>query len=307
MYSQQFKSVKMKSLKYFLSLTIAVVFATSCSGDFLNLSPISSRNVEDFYSNEEELNQALVGIYDVLQSTKTSYPAQLLSEERSDNSHQTQLLYDHRSILHFNTTGDNTQLEPIWTDLYSGIYRCNIFLEKIEGIEFENEVNKDRMIGEAKFIRALHYFDLVRYFGGVPTSTSTLTIDEAFEKGRDTIEGVYEIILADLQDAISKLPETYAGEDVGRATSHAARALLAKVYITRSGYPLETNEWQQALDLLEVIIQSGQFYRITLIYLQYLMRMAHNLFLPFSLMQRHWVRGILYPLDMHPIKLIEVL
>lgn len=259
MYPQPFKSVNMKSLKHILTLMVALFLVTSCSDDFLNLSPISSRNVEDFYSNEEELNQALTGIYSTLQSTQASYSAQLLSEERSDNSHESQLFYDHRSILHFNTTSDNTQIEPIWINLYEGIYRSNILLEKIEGVEFEDAALKDRMIGEAKFIRALLYFDLVRYFGGVPTTTSTLTIDEAFDKGRDSIEGVYNIIVADLQDAISKLPESYSGADVGRATSHAARALLARVYITRSGYPLGTNEWEQARDLLSQVIQSGQY------------------------------------------------
>src|SRR5699024_8976566 len=87
----------------------------------------------------------------------------------------------------------------------------------------------------------------------------TLTIDEAFDKGRDTVEGVYEIILADLEDAVAKLPNSYTGEDVGRVTSHAARALLGRVYITRSGYPLETNEWEKTRDLLAKVIQSGQF------------------------------------------------
>src|SRR5699024_7700146 len=61
------------------------------------------------------------------------------------------------------------------------------------------------------------------------------------------------------EDAVAKLPNSYTGEDVGRVTSHAARALLGRVYITRSGYPLETNEWEKARDLLAKVIQSGQF------------------------------------------------
>src|SRR5699024_9536791 len=194
--------------KHVFALMI-VLLVMSCSGEFLNLSPVSSRNVDDFYGSEKELNQALAGIYSGLQSTQTTLAAQLMSEERSDNSHQTQLLYDHHSILHFNTTGDNTQLESIWTSLYSTIYDSNMFLENIEEVTFQDEDIKSRMIGEAKFIRALMYFDLVRYFGGVPTTTSTLTIDEAFDKGRDTVEGVYEIILADLEDAVAKLPNSY--------------------------------------------------------------------------------------------------
>src|SRR5690606_27329730 len=122
----------------------------SCNNDFLNLAPISSRSVDGFYNNEKELQQALVGVYDGLQSTQTPVFSMLMKEQRSDNSFQQSLSYSYHDIIHFAETADNTQLYPAWSSLYRAIYRCNIFLSKIEGVTFESEVTKSRFIAEAK-------------------------------------------------------------------------------------------------------------------------------------------------------------
>src|SRR5690606_16288447 len=98
-------------------------------------------------------------------------------------------------------------------------------------------VNKDRHIGEAKFLRALAYFDLVRIFGDVPLINTPITIDEALVKGRDAVDVIYdELIIKDLQDAETKLSVSYSGGDVGRATQGDAKALLSKVYLTRKDF-----------------------------------------------------------------------
>ncbi|MEX2569601.1 MAG: RagB/SusD family nutrient uptake outer membrane protein [Cyclobacteriaceae bacterium] len=238
---------------------ISLTFLFSCSEDFLNLAPISDRSVEGFYNTEHELNQALMGVYDGLQTTQTSVYAMLMKEQRSDNSFQQSLLYNFHSIFHFNESPENTQLFPAWSDLYESIYRCNIFLQRIEGVDFESNQVKERMKAETKVIRALLYFDLVRYFGGVPVVTQPLAISESLQYDRNSIEEVYESIISDLEAAAANLPETYPSMDVGRITSLAAKALLGKVYLTRSGYPLETGEWEEARVLFEEVINSGQF------------------------------------------------
>lgn len=238
---------------------ISLAFLFSCSEDFLNLAPISNRSVEGFYKNERELNQALIGVYDGLQSTQTSVYAMLMKEQRSDNSFQQSLLYNFHSILHFDESPENTQLFPAWSNLYESIYRCNIFLERIEEVNFEDNLVRERMKAEAKVVRALLYFDLVRYFGGVPIVTQPLSITESLQYERNSIDEVYLSIISDLEAAAANLPETYSSKDVGRVTSLAAKALLGKIYLTRSGYPLKSSEWGKARDLFEEVINSGQF------------------------------------------------
>lgn len=240
-------------------LAIYILLFSSCSNDFLNLSPISSRNVEGFYTNEKELQQALIGIYDGLQLTQTPFYVMLLKEQRSDNSFQQSLLYSFHDIIHFTETADNTQLYPVWSNLYQAIYRCNVFLSKIEGVKFESDVNKSRMIAEAKSIRALLYFDLVRYFGGVPIVTTPITIEESFGLVRNSIEEVYLQIITDLEEASQNLPEYYSGSEVGRVDQYAAKSLLGKVYLTRSGYPIRSNDWDKARNLFAEVINSGHY------------------------------------------------
>ncbi|EPR70900.1 putative nutrient binding outer membrane protein [Cyclobacterium qasimii M12-11B] len=200
-----------------------------------------------------------MGVYDGLQSTQTSVYAMLMKEQRSDNTFQQSLLYNFHSIIHFNESPENTQLYPAWSDLFESIYRCNIFLEKIEGVSFEDDQLKEQMKAETKVIRALFYFDLVRYFGGVPIVTKPLSITESLQYERNSIDEVYAAIIADLEEAAATLPQTYSSQDVGRITSLAAKALLGKVYLTKSGYPLNSGEWEKAKVLLEEVINSGQF------------------------------------------------
>ena len=249
----------MKNLLSNIYVVLTILIFSSCSQDFIELAPESSRSVEGFYNSEEQIEQALGGVYDGLQRTQTGIATMLLKEQRSDNTFQQTLFYNYHSILHFTETSDNTQLYPLWSNLYDAIYRCNIFLEKIDPIDFMDAAAKDVMIGEVKTIRALLYFDLVRYFGGVPLVTTPLTIDESLTIARSPIEDVYQLIISDLQDAILALPASFDSSNKGRVTIFAAKALLGKVHVTRSGYPLNLNEWSQAKDLFEDVIASGQF------------------------------------------------
>ncbi|MCB0686689.1 MAG: RagB/SusD family nutrient uptake outer membrane protein [Saprospiraceae bacterium] len=240
-------------------LVAVVLLLASCSQEFIELAPVSSRSVEGFYKSEEQLQQALAGVYDGLQQSQTGAAVMLLKEERSDNTFQQTLLYNYLTIVHFTESSDNIRLYPVWSTLYEAIYRCNIFLQKIQPVEFMEASEKAAMIGEAKTIRALLYFDLVRYFGGVPVVTTPLTISESLTIGRASIEEVYQLIVEDLDDAVASLPNQYDGSNTGRITVFAAKALLGKVYVTRSGYPLNLDEWGKARDLFEDVISSGQF------------------------------------------------
>src|SRR5690554_5075461 len=162
----------MKKLIYLL-ITAPFLFL-SCSESFLELVPESSITSGNFYQTEAQFNQALVGAYAAIRGAKGSVAAWTMGEMRSDNTH-----------LEFNITNrgggyvereytdfflDNSQSNLIankYNSCYVGIGRANEILGFMPGADLSPEV-ADGITGQAKFLRALFYFDLVRYFGGVP-------------------------------------------------------------------------------------------------------------------------------------------
>jgi hypothetical protein len=147
------------------------------------------------------------------------------------------------SSLTHDATSDRVQVA--WRQIYSGINRANVSIDNIPKVS-GSEVVKTRLINEAKFIRALLYFQAVRLWGGVPIVLhEPKSIDlESLKANRATVDQVYTQIITDLKDAES-LPTTYPANDAGRATSGAAKAILAKVYLTRKDWPnaiLKTKE-----------------------------------------------------------------
>lgn len=116
-------------------------------------------------------------------------------------------------------------------------------MEKVENIEFANGDIKKQYIGEAHFLRALAYFDLVRYFGRIPIVTKTISQAEALSLLQSEAVDVYEqVIIPDLEFAcvnLNNTPKNYLGKNVeGHATQIAAKALLGRVYLTMAGFPL---------------------------------------------------------------------
>jgi len=139
------------------------------------------------------------------------------------------------SSLTHDATNDRVQVA--WRQIYAGINRANVAIDNIPKVA-GTEAIKSRLILEAKFLRALLYFQAVRLWGGVPIVLHEPTSIqlESLKSKRATVDEVYAQIITDLKDAES-LPATYPATDAGRATSGAAKAILTKVYLTRKDYP----------------------------------------------------------------------
>ena len=138
------------------------------------------------------------------------------------------------SVLSHATTND--RVEEIWKQHYAAINRANIAIDRIPSIDMDDSL-RTRLVKEAKFLRALYYFNLVRLYGGVPLvlhEPVSLSNEEVFVS-RNTAEEVYQQIITDLKDAES-LPVSYGSTDIGRATGGAAKALLTRVYLTRKDW-----------------------------------------------------------------------
>ena len=126
-------------------------------------------------------------------------------------------------------------INDTWSNAYITINRANIVLDRVPLIVMDT-VQRNRVLGEAHYLRALMNFELVRMFGDIPLiEHEAKTVADA-RVPRTPAAQVYALIVSDLQTAAATLPATYSGSDVGRATSGAAKALLAKVYLNQKDY-----------------------------------------------------------------------
>jgi starch-binding outer membrane protein, SusD/RagB family len=237
----------MKNSLYLIASSALILM--SCSEDFLNKVPESTLTAGSFYKNENHLNQALNGAYQVLRSTSSGFNAAVYSmgEMRSDNTHYTFNSGNRSDGMVHREDADNFLDESVssvvssrYNSLYTGISRVNSLLKNIPVLELTEEA-ENRITGEAKFLRALFYFDLVRYFGGVPIYLQEVRDASSAFVQRSSVQDVYDVILSDLQEAVTKLRVPNFPQD-GRATQGSARMLLADVYLTLKNYPLAEAE-----------------------------------------------------------------
>lgn len=238
------------------SLALGVTILQACNS--IDLVPISERTVEGYYQTEEHIDLAVLGSYNGLRSSVVSQQySYMLTESRSDNTFQS-LDYNDGNISRFSETSLLPVLYTAWSDYYNKIQRCNRVLDALNTVELSAETAR-QFEGEAKFIRALLYFDLVRLWGKVPLVTTSLSIDEGYQVQRDEIADIFAFIESDLRDAANLLPSAYDSNNHGRATSWAAKGFLGKVLVYMSGYPLNANRWSDAISTLREVVQSGNF------------------------------------------------
>lgn len=128
----------------------------------------------------------------------------------------------------------NSVMSDLWTGCYRMINRANLVLSKAPGVT-DNTALRDRLIGEAKFLRAWAYFELVSQWGDVPLYTAPVISTTDF-KGKEPSANIYNLVIADLTDATAKLPTSYTGNDLGRATRYAAYAMLGRVQMQKGDY-----------------------------------------------------------------------
>ena len=231
----------MRHYKYQIYFSIVAILALSSCKKFLDLKPIDSPTEDNFYVDEKGLQGGLVSCYDALQDNGL-YGNTLLSltEIRSDNMEDNDqgasggVRYQ---IESFAERPDNTLVTEAWLASFKAIYRCNVILNRAPEIDIDT-VRKKQIIGEASFLRGLNYFNTTRLWGKLPLITTPQTSDEARNNTRADTTAIYAQINADLTTAMNNLPETWPDPQRGRATSHAARGLLAKVYLYQKKYDL---------------------------------------------------------------------
>ena len=205
----------------------------SCSKEFTDLSPISERNTGSFYTSANDFEVALAGVYNTLLSQGVYNEAiWIMNDLRSDIT-----FWDAGGLAAAIVRYDDFEETTIdyvgrdsWIAHYKGIGRANSVIGRIEDVEMDAS-QKARIVGEAKFLRSLLYYNLATTFGNVPLVLNEATsADDDKENVQVPIAQIYSQIAADLTEAESSLPSTAKG---GRATKGAAAALLGKVYLTQ--------------------------------------------------------------------------
>ena len=208
------------------------VMLISCTKSFIEIQPESNVTVDILYKTDKDFQDAVNGVYNIFQTQYQNFwvfgdlPSNDIEEDIPNH-------FDHVSFEQFTVNDRQAILASTWRNYYNVISRSNAIITKIEKADTSIVKNKNQYLGEAKFLRALAYFDLVRIFGDVPVVTTTVTVEEAYKIGREKVATIYEqVIIKDLLDAESKLPVKYTGINVGRASSGAAKSILGKVYLT---------------------------------------------------------------------------
>ncbi|MEJ7769686.1 MAG: RagB/SusD family nutrient uptake outer membrane protein [Chitinophagaceae bacterium] len=205
---------------------------SSCGKSFIEKSPISSVTTDVLYKTDKDFQDAVIGTYQALRNQYANMWQ--FGDLRGDDAFiQVTNQPSSTAVDVFSINSSDALLNNTWANYYIAINRANNILTKIETADVALVKNKERYIGEAKFLRAVAYFDLVRIFGDVQMILNVPTIVETAATPRSPVATVYaEVIIKDLLDAAAKLPVANTGTEVGRATRGAAKAMLGKAYLT---------------------------------------------------------------------------
>lgn len=233
-------------------IVIAALAIWSCSDDFVYVDS-ENENSEDYFNTEQDYQDALIGAYDLLQS---SYLNVLLGEIASDNTlcggESATDVPGFQQVDDMIHTPVNSQLRDIWGRMFAGVNRANYILEFQNKTDFEG---KENVLAQARFLRAYYYFELVKWFGDVPLVVDQrILFGDQFDVDRTPKAEVYTQMETDLQYAIDNLP--YQQNEVGRVTKGAAQALLGKVYLYQ-------DKFSDAASVLENLILNGPYNLVT--------------------------------------------
>jgi len=251
-------------LIYALGLSLSLGLS-SCE-DYLDTEPISIGTTGNSYESASQLEAALTGVYESFQSSQYyAWDYVVFQDVRSDNHYAGGDNPEIFAVDKLEITPTNGRVNTIWSTIYNAIAKANLILEKTPAMTDASltEERRSQILGEAAFLRAYHYYNLVKLFGGVPLVLETITSTDPAEVRvpRATEAEVYAQIITDLEYALNnRLPDTYGGDasvNKARATKGAANALLATVYAQ-----MPTRDYSKVLQYADAVINSPAGYRL---------------------------------------------
>jgi len=241
-----------------------MTLAMSSCNDILDLEPISDETSASAYDKLSQIEAALTGAYATFQSDHYVWNNVIFQDVRSDNHYAGG---DNTSIYevdYLTVSPTNSKIYQSWGNLYNGILKANLVMEKAVEVT-DPQLTDDRrnqIIGEALFLRAYHYYNLVTLYGGVPLilKATNSTESSAVNIPRSTAAEVFAQIIIDCDDAADLLPDTYgtdASVNKARATAGAAYALAAKACAQKP-----TPDYAQVLEYIKKVDASKANYKL---------------------------------------------
>ena len=251
--------------KLFLMLLLGSVMTMGCN-KILNQSPLSSLDATTAFTSGPAVTAGLLGAYNSFQNASyygTDYS--LLCDLEADNLDHTGSFPQYEQVKNRAITPDNTTVLGTWNTIYQGINRVNTIIADIPSIK-DASFDSAAALGEADFLRAFMYFDLMRFWGGTPSGYSdpngegvplilapTFTAADAAPHARSSAGQVYAQILNDLSYAVANIPAT---NDAGRATAMAATAFRARVELYIGQYDAAAADAETVISTLGALSPS---------------------------------------------------
>ncbi len=240
-------------MKPLIRITL-ILFVLAMSGckDFLNEPLQGTYSNATFYKTEAHALLAITGVYNAASFVSTENNLWVFGDVASDDATKGGLAGDQSDIQfidEFNYARNNASIEKVWKRYYEGISRANYLLYYGPTIDMDVS-RRNRILAEAKFLRAYFYFNLVNIFGEIPIKLNPPLNPDDINKPTSSVALVYAQIEKDLKEAIAVLPRVFSGSDLGRAPKGAAWGLLAKTYLYQQ-------QWQSALTAIDSINAIG--------------------------------------------------
>lgn len=241
----------MKIMKYLITIiTLLTVLFYSC--DTLDVEPTNRIDADQAIVDQNSLAAAVNGAYDQLQSTGFAEDGIIFGDLAADNYFHVGSKKEYAQVDNNELVASNEYIEGIWNSCYDGINRVNNILVKVNSLDNVSPEKLNYYIGQCYFIRAIDYFTLVKYFGGVPIRIKPTTDASpgSLNKARESIENTYGQVIADLDSAEGRLTGINFNKSAF-ASYYATKALKARVYLYFSQYE---DHWADAAsNALDVI------------------------------------------------------
>ncbi|WP_430815101.1 RagB/SusD family nutrient uptake outer membrane protein [Carboxylicivirga sp. RSCT41] len=230
---------------YFL-LLVLVSQLSSCSS-FLEETPTDRYVVGNFYNDADDAEAAVNAIYGQLYKIYKRHMYLMADLPTDDHKNGLGMPNSYLINLEYLRHGaENQFVREMWQYNYEGIMMANAAVINIQAIKMDENL-KDRLLAEARFLRALYYFNLVRFYGDVPLIEKLFSLTN-IEIDRTPKEIVYDFIVDDLQFAEQMLPIEYWEAEQGRVTKGAAKILMAKVYLTRKQFKAAADKLYEVVE-----------------------------------------------------------
>ncbi|MCU7614005.1 RagB/SusD family nutrient uptake outer membrane protein [Chryseobacterium sp. GMJ5] len=235
--------------KIFLSIALVSLLA-SCKDEYLDIKEEGEVEATAFFQTQDDALQATSAIYSFLRSWENSaFPYQFVFGVPADDVLKGSNPGDASFINvydNFTYTVSDDGIRGYWIGQWQAVNRANQVITNVPNINMDATL-KNRLVAEARMLRAYFYFNLVRIYGGVPIFDG---VQQNYNIPRNSVDEVYNFIISDLTSAAAVLPQTYSAGDLGRVTKGAALGLLSKVYLYKK-------DWQKAYDTSNQVISMG--------------------------------------------------